>query len=118
MINKPQIFPDWCMKDETDLPNKLEYSQEKKDYGWSIDEVPPREWENYKNNLTSLWIHYFDEMVNEQKKKLESIVNIPVGVAMPSFPSLGGYKCTAIEQADDQGLCCVTVNKLMTKHLL
>jgi hypothetical protein len=99
---KPEKYPDWCMKNNKNGFNntltKQEYPQEKINDGWDIDEVPAREWENYKNYLTSIWLRYLDE-----KTEKISTVGVPVGVALPTFPSLGGYKCVALEVADSYG---------------
>nr|BFD33739.1 hypothetical protein GTC16762_33580 [Pigmentibacter ruber] len=99
---KPEKFPDWCMKDNkngfNNTPTKAEYPQAKIDDGWDIDEIPPREWENFKNNLVAQWIRYLQE-----KTEKISTVGVPIGVALPTFPSLGGYKCEALDVADNYG---------------
>ncbi len=101
-MNKPENFPDWCMKNNKNGINntstKFEYPQAKKDDGWDIDEAPPREWENYWKNLTAIWLRYLDEQLQKV-----SVVGVPVGIVLPTFPSLGGYKCVALEKADEFG---------------
>jgi hypothetical protein len=102
MINKPNKYADWCIKNNknglNNTPTKVEYPQSKIDDGWDVDEIPPREWENYKNNLVGQWLRYLDEQLQKV-----STVGVPVGVALPTFPSLGGYKCVALEKADEFG---------------
>lgn len=102
MTDRPSLFPDWCMKNNSngpnDTPTKSAYPQSKTDDGFDIGEIPPREWENYWKNLTALWTHYFDEQIEKI-----STVGVPIGVALPTFPSLGGYNCTALTAADEYG---------------
>lgn len=100
--SRPNIFPDWCMQDNSNginnTPTKSAYPQSKSDNGWDIGEIPPREWENYWKNLTAQWTRYFDEQIAKI-----STVGVPIGVALPTFPSLGGYNCTALDFADEFG---------------
>ena len=102
MTDKPSLFPDWCMKDNSNGPNKKPtkspYPQSKIDDGFDVGETPPREWENFWKNLIALWTHYFDEQISKI-----STVGVPVGVALPTFPSLGGYNCAALTVADEFG---------------
>lgn len=100
--NRPDKFPDWCMLNNSNGPNntptKSPYPQSKSNDGWDIGEIPPREWENFWKNLNAQWTHYFDEQISKI-----STVGVPIGVALPTFPSLGGYNCTALDIADEFG---------------
>ena len=102
-MNKPDMFPYWCEDNNkngfNNTPTKAEYPQEKVKNGWDINEVPPREWVNFLYNLLSKWIRY----LNERVEKI-SVVGVPVGVALPTFPSFDGtYKCTALAFPDEFG---------------
>jgi hypothetical protein len=74
---KPNSYPDWCMKDnlngENNTPTKSVYPQSKIDDGWDIGEPPPREWMNFYQNLTAKWIRYFDSQIDSMNKNLDEI---------------------------------------------
>ncbi|WP_397602201.1 hypothetical protein [Silvanigrella sp.] len=110
-MNKPDVFPDWCVENNkngfNNTPTKVEYPLEKIKNGWDINEVPPREWENYWKNLTAKWLHYLDEQLQKV-----SVVGVPVGIVLPTFPSLGGYKCVALEKADEFGFVLCNGQKI------
>lgn len=76
-INKPESYPDWCLKDNSNgknnTPTKIPYPQDKIDDGWNNGEIPRREWENYHKNLNSLWIRYFDNQIVSINETLDSI---------------------------------------------
>lgn len=59
------IFPDFAMVDIVDpvseLNNALQPPAAYAAYGWSRDEPPPRNYENWTKRYTSLWLHYLDE---------------------------------------------------------
>ena len=96
MTNKPNIL-EWCKSPQG---AKNEYPSEKKEIGWKPGEIPPCEWENYFKNEVTNWISYFDEQIARI-----SIVGVPRGVALATFPSLSkdSYRCSAVEKADEFG---------------
>jgi hypothetical protein len=94
MTDKPNIYPDWCISEK----NCALYPQSKIQDGWIKAEPPPSEWVNFFNNLVGKWTRYFDETISKI-----SNVGVPLGVALPTFPSLGGYKCESIDKADELG---------------
>lgn len=62
---KPTEYPDWAMQDSVDsvseLNNVIEPGTEQKDFGWTRNEIPPRQWFNWLARKTSEWIRYLDE---------------------------------------------------------
>lgn len=115
-MNKPDVFPDWCVENNkngfNNTPTKVEYPLEKVKNGWDINEVPPREWVNFLYNLLSKWIRY----LNERVEKI-SVVGVPIGVALPTFPSFDGtYKCTALDFPDEFGFVLCNGQEIKDKE--
>lgn len=65
MIPKPTVLPEWAMDDvlnpENGQYNVVEPPTEKKLSGWDYLEKPNRQWMNWFQRQTALWITYFDQ---------------------------------------------------------
>lgn len=68
MTDRPDKFPDWAIVAQNDPisngPNIVEPPDAKKETGWFYKEFPPSSWWNWLANLTSKWLHYFDEIIS------------------------------------------------------
>jgi hypothetical protein len=68
-IIKPEKFPEWAknlVQDEINKEyNRYEPPQAKKDVGWLREEVPPRQWVNYKAWLTCQWLEYLYDRLHK-----------------------------------------------------
>jgi len=54
--------------------------------------------------------------VKDLEKKLNKIVEVPLGAALPTFPSLGGYKCEALEVSDSNGFVLCNGQEIKEKE--
>lgn len=65
MTPKPTKFPDWASVPQVDPisggQNIVEPPDSQKETGWLYKQKPPSSWWNWIANLTSQWIHYFEE---------------------------------------------------------
>lgn len=68
---KPNKHPRWAsesIKNEINGEyNVYEPPEQKKDIGWDVNEVPPRQWFNWLSKTTNDWIVYFDYYLNRPK---------------------------------------------------
>ncbi len=67
-MTRPTKYPRWAstlVKNETNKEyNIYEPPEQKKDLGWDLNEVPPRQWLNWLNRFTHDWIVFFDTTKN------------------------------------------------------
>lgn len=100
-IVRPTVLPEWAMQDVQDPLsqqfNVVEPPQEKKDDGWFLGEKPNRQWWNWFQRQTSLFIAYFDEMLGESATS-QTIVPIWDGFTVQPtvnffYYSIVGDKC-------------------------
>lgn len=69
---KPTKIPRWA-----DTGTKLEPAEGKKDEGWTYEEVPPYNWENWKSNLIGEWFKWLNERLFDGTTKDDLIINHP-----------------------------------------
>lgn len=85
MIPQPTVFPDWAMQDVQDPVsgqyNVVEPPSEKKLEGWAFGEKPNRQFWNWFQRQTALWIEYLAQQNNF------TIVTDNLGVGL--FPTDG-----------------------------
>lgn len=89
---RPDKYPRWASTNATDpvslSKNVIEPPEDKKDIGWSRGERPPRNWENWLDRLTYLWIQYLDE---QQTARLPSSGTFVPTIRGSLTPGIGGY---------------------------
>lgn len=54
--------------------------------------------------------------LSELEEIVKKIVSVPLGVALPTFPSLGGYKCEALNIADSYGFVLCNGQEIKDKN--
>ena len=68
---KPNKYPRWAssnIKNDISHENNVyEPPEQKKDIGWDLNEVPPRQWFNWLFKTINEWITYFDQHLNRPK---------------------------------------------------
>jgi hypothetical protein len=68
---KPNKYPRWAsssIKNEINGEyNIYEPPEQKKDIGWDLNEVPPRQWFNWLFRTINDWIMHFDHHLNRPK---------------------------------------------------
>ena len=67
--HRPDKFPRWAshlvQSDINKEFNRYEPPPAKQEIGWDVGEIPPRQWVNYKANLTCQWLEYLDTEANK-----------------------------------------------------
>lgn len=73
---KPNKYPRWASEVVRNQLNKeyniYEPPEQKKDIGWDLNEVPPRQWFNWLFRLINDWIAYFDYSLNKPQEYLKA----------------------------------------------
>lgn len=73
---KPDKYPRWAsdkVRNEINGEyNIYEPPEQKKDMGWDLNEVPPRQWFNWLFRMINDWIVYFDYGLHRPKTYLKS----------------------------------------------
>ncbi len=74
--DKPTKYPRWASKNVRHEINKeyniYEPPEQKKDIGWDLNEVLPRQWFNWLFRIINDWIVYFDYFLNRPKIYLKA----------------------------------------------
>lgn len=88
-FSKPGTIPRWA--DST--LNILEPPEAKKDDGWLFEEIPPSQFENWKENLTGLWFKWINERMKDGTTNDEFALldpAIPAGDELFKISKTGG----------------------------
>jgi hypothetical protein len=80
MVSKPTILPEWASEDRQSLVsgqfNVVEPPDEVKEDGWELGEKPNRQWWNWFNRQTYLWLQW----LNQQESYNVTTNNAGVGL--------------------------------------
>lgn len=79
MATKPTVLPAWATDDVLDSTsgqyNVVEPPAEKKLNGWYLGEKPNRQWWNWFQRQSYLWIKYFNDQQSEAIGTFEPVIN-------------------------------------------
>lgn len=93
---KPSKFPRWAssvVRNEINSEyNIYEPPEQKKDIGWELNEVPPRQWFNWLFRMINDWLVYFDHRLNK-----------PQGYLKAKLPDPKKYKAQIVFVKDVDG---------------
>lgn len=92
MAIRPTVLPEWAMNDVVNplngQLNVVEPPSERKLTGWTFLERPNRQWWNWFQRQTSLFIEYFDQMLG-QSAVSQSVVAVWSGLT--SQPTVNNF---------------------------
>jgi len=67
MTTRPTVFPDWALLDQVSggsgKNNVIEPPAGYQNYGWDYQELPARNYDNWRGRIVTNWLHYLDEKV-------------------------------------------------------
>ena len=91
MTARPSLFPDWALLDQVDPTseqnNVIEPPAAWKNYGWTYQEKPARNYVNWLGRYVANWLHYLAERVTGD----ESTMYMHPAYAIPGEWDLVGY---------------------------